>query len=158
MWVGEWRMSVRQSVQVQNAELHAAKMHAVTMHAALEAQMRSQGQATGLRCVRRVLAQMVRGEVGMRVEVWRTQMQDDARGREVARMQREVEARAAGGRRGVAMKQLRRVVVRMMKGEVAMRVAMWHTSTRDAAHNEQLGPKHRTYLWDKCWQVWSASC
>lgn len=34
--------------------------------------MRAQGQGVGLRQLRQIFARMVKGEVGLRVEIWRT--------------------------------------------------------------------------------------
>lgn len=42
------------------------------MKSALEAQMRAQGQGAGLRMLRQIVARMVKGELGLRMEVWRT--------------------------------------------------------------------------------------
>ena len=59
------------------------------MMAALEAQMRAQGQGAGVRQLRQIMYRMVKGEKGMRLEVWRTGMKDAHRVREVERLQRD---------------------------------------------------------------------
>merc|ERR1719161_1288785 len=98
---------------------HATAKQQQEMHAALEAQMRAQGQGAGLRMLRQIFARMVKGEVGMRVEIWRTTMKDEVRAAEMARMQRELEERAADASKGAALRQLKQIMVRIMKGEVA---------------------------------------
>merc|ERR1719450_2090521 len=104
------------------------------MQAALEAQMRGQGQSAGLRMLRQIFARMVKGEVGMRVEIWRTTMKDEVRAAEMARMQRELEERAADASKGAALRQLKQIMVRIMKGEVGMRVEIWRTAVKMDAY------------------------
>ena len=62
-----WRTAVKMDAYAKHAELAAA----------LEAQMRAQGQGAGLRMLKQCLARMMRGELGMRVEIWRTTMNRD---------------------------------------------------------------------------------
>merc|ERR1719181_1712753 len=112
-----WRSLMKMDAYAKHAELQAA----------LEAQMRSQGQGAGLRMLRQIFARMVKGEVGMRVEIWRTTMKDEVRAREMARLQRELEARAADASKGAALRQLKQIMVRIMKGEVAMRLEVWRS-------------------------------
>ncbi len=81
---------------------------------------------------------IVEGEVGLRVEIWRTAMKDDVRAVEMARLQRELEARAADASKGAGLRQLRQIMVRIMKGEVGMRVEIWRTAVKMDAH-----AKHR---------------
>ena len=87
MRVEIWRMGVKMDAY--------AKYEA--MQAVLEAQMKAQGQGAGLRQLRQIMMRMVKGEVGMRVEIWRTAMRDETRADQMARLQSELEARAADG-------------------------------------------------------------
>ena len=57
------------------------------MQAALEAQMKSQGQSAGLRQLRQIMARMLKGEVGLRMEIWHTAMQDETRAAELEALQ-----------------------------------------------------------------------
>merc|ERR1719454_951998 len=97
------------------------------MQAALEAQMKAQGQGAGLRQLRQIMIRMVKGEAGLRVEIWRTTMKDAVRAKEMDRMQKELEARAADASKGAALRQLKQIMVRIMKGEVAMRLEVWRS-------------------------------
>ena len=54
-------------------------------------------------------------------------MQDDRRAYEMARLQSELEARAADASKGAALRQLKQIMVRIMKGEVAMRLEVWRS-------------------------------
>merc|ERR1719201_2797893 len=108
------------------------------MQAALEAQMKPQGQGAGLRQLRQIMVRLVKGEVGLRVEIWRTAMKDEVRALEMARLQSELEARAADASKGAALRQLRQIMVRIMKGEVGMRVEIWRTAVKMDAY-----AKHR---------------
>ena len=80
-----WRTAVKMDAYAKHAELAAA----------LEAQMRAQGQGAGLRMLKQIMVRMVKGEAGLRVEIWRTAMKDAQRVAEMARLQSELEARAA---------------------------------------------------------------
>merc|ERR1719502_2453999 len=104
------------------------------MQAALEAQMKAQGQGAGLRQLRQIMVRMVKGEVGLRVEIWRTTMKDEVRAMEMARLQRDLEARAADASKGAGLRQLRQIMVRMMKGEVGMRVEIWRMGVKMDAY------------------------
>ena len=43
----------------------------------------------------------------------------------MARLQKDLEARAADASKGAALRQLKQIMVRIMKGEVAMRLEVW---------------------------------
>merc|ERR1719482_673476 len=104
------------------------------MQAALEAQMKAQGQGAGLRQLRQIMVRLVKGEVGLRVEIWRTAMKDEVRALEMARLQRDLEERAADASKGAGLRQLRQIMVRLMKGEVGMRVEIWRTGVKMDAY------------------------
>merc|ERR1719454_2146190 len=104
------------------------------MQAALEAQMKAQGQGAGLRQLRQIMIRMVKGEAGLRVEIWRTTMKDAVRAKEMARLQTELEARAADASKGAALRQLKQIMVRIMKGETAMRVEIWRSAMKMDAY------------------------
>ena len=74
------------------------------MQAALEKQMRAQGQHAGLRLLRQVMARLVKGEVGMRIEVWRMALKDQLRAAELAMLTRELQEKAMSTRQGVALR------------------------------------------------------
>merc|ERR1719305_293839 len=96
-----------------------------SMQAALEAQMRAQGQSAGLRQLRQIMIRMVKGEAGYRIEIWRTAMQDETRAAEMAELQRDLEARCDDLSKGAALRQLKQIMIRIMKGEAAMRLEVW---------------------------------
>jgi len=131
-----------------NAEADAARAKAdagressehAAMQAALEAQMRAQGQGAGLRMLKQIMVRMVKGEAAMRIEIWRTTMKDEVRLADMARMQRELEARAASASQGAALRQLKQIMIRIMKGEVAMRLEVWRTGMRTAMFSTKSG-------------------
>merc|ERR1719502_1954241 len=142
MRVEIWRTAVKMDAYAKHRELQAA----------LEAQMQAQGQGAGLRQLRQILARMVKGEMGMRVEIWRTAMKDEMRADQMARLQSELEARAADAAKGAALRQLRQIMVRMMKGEVGMRVEIWRTAVKMDAY-----AKHRELQADLMQQMRDAS-
>jgi len=105
-----------------------AMAHHGQMQAALEAQMQAQG--AGLRQLRQILARMVKGEVGMRVEIWRTAMKDDVRADEMARLRRDLEASLADTSAGAALRRLRQIFARNMRGELGLRLEVCSTLLR----------------------------
>merc|ERR1719305_1489057 len=113
-------------VEIWRIHAHASsRSKHLQMQAALEAQMQAQGQGAGLRQLRQIMVRLVKGEVGLRVEIWRTAMKDEVRATEMARLQSDLEARAADASKGAALRQLRQIMVRIMKGEAAMRLEVW---------------------------------
>ena len=57
----------------------------------------------------------------MRIEIWRTTMQDEVRLREILRLEQELEERATRQAEGAALRKLRRVMKHMIRGDLAMR-------------------------------------
>ena len=106
------------------------------MQAALEAQMRAQGQGAGLRLLRQIMVRMVKGEVAMRVVIWKTATQDVQRMAELKLLQWKLDGRTADGSKGVALRLLRQIMVRMVKGETAMRLEVWRQKVRMAVAAE----------------------
>ena len=62
-----------------------------SMQAALEAQMKAQGQSAGLRQLRQIMIRMVKGEAGLAIEVWRTAMKDESRLAELDALRADLE-------------------------------------------------------------------
>jgi len=108
----------------------AAHENYKAMQAALEAQMQGQGQSAGLRMLRQIMMRLMKGELGFRLEIWRTACKDAQRASDMASLQADLQAQAADATRGVALRQLRQIMVHIMKGEVAMRIEVWRTSAK----------------------------
>ena len=128
MRVEIWRGAVKMAAYAKHRELQAG----------LEMQMRAQGQGAGVRQMKLAMVRMVKGEVGMRVAIWHMWMKDGVRGKQMDRMRSELEARAANGRKGAALRQMKQIMVRMVKGEVGLRVEIWRGAVKMAAY-----AKHR---------------
>jgi len=80
------------------------------------------------------MKRLVKGELGMRVEIWHTAMQDEERARQLTRMQGELEWKAADASKGAGLRQLKQIMIRLAKGEKAMRVEIWRQSVKVAQH------------------------
>ena len=115
-----WRTDVRMAAYASHR----------SMQAALEGQMMAQGQEAGLRQLRQIMMRMMRGGTALRVEIWRTGMRDALRASELARLRGELESRMVDVEAGGAMRQLRQMLVRLSKGEMAMRVEVWRSQMR----------------------------
>ena len=70
---------------------------AAAMQAALEQKMADGRRGASLRQVKQIMVRMVKGEVGMRVDIWRTQLRMDTRARNAA-MVSKLEAQVAEGK------------------------------------------------------------
>ena len=91
---------------------------------------------------------MVNGEMGMRVMIWRTRMQDDTQASGMARIKSEIECQSVESRRVSAFKLLNHIMVRLIKEEIAMRLDVWRSLMRMDAHAKhfarQASRKRRT--------------
>ena len=124
MVVEVWRAATKVAAHERHGE----------MHVALEAQMHAHGQAAGVRQLRQIVVRMTRGELGLRVQVWRAVMADALRSNMVRQMQAVLEAKAGNAGKGAGMRQLKQIVVRMAKGAAGLRVEVWRTGARAAAY------------------------
>ena len=116
--IDEWKRSALIST------LDAEKAHELArLRKALEAQAADTSRGAGLRMLKQAMARLVRGELGLRLEVWRQEVSKH-------RMRQQ--------ERGTGLKAMQQIMVRLVKGEVAMRVVMWRTSTREASHADAL--------------------
>jgi len=57
---------------------------------------------------------------------------------QLAQLQRELEIRASDANKDASVSQLRLVIMRSMKGQMAMRLLVWHTLTKEACHETRL--------------------
>jgi len=140
MRVMVWRIDAR----------HAADRKHKALNALLEAQMKAQGQGAGLRILRHIMAWMMKGEVGMRLEIWCTGMKDEVRAQPMLLQQRELEARAADASRGAGLRQLRQTLLHMMQRMVSLRLSIWVEHVASWHRLEQLNA-----VWKEVeeWQV-----
>jgi hypothetical protein len=121
----------------RTAVMVAAHARHVEIQTALGAQIRQQGQAAGMGLLQQFVVRLVKGHTAMRLGIWRTGGQVAAQTQAAetqARLQTALEARvvAQGGAAGGVILKL--VVVRLVKGETALRLAAWRTGlqvTRD---------------------------
>ena len=68
------------------------------------------------------------------LEVWRARTNAMVRTAEIAHLQLELEAKAADDVRGTMLRRLRETFIRIMKGEVSMRVEVWRAAVKRAAY------------------------
>jgi hypothetical protein len=123
----------RQKMQVDVYVKHRA------METALEVQAQAQSQDFGHRQLRQILKRLVKGELGLRVEVWRTAMLDQGRAVKMASLQAECEQMIVDNDALNAMGLLKQIVKRLSKGEASMRLEVWRQQVKIEAY-----AKHRT--------------
>ena len=129
--------AMRLEVWRQHVKMAALKRHR-DLQATLEAQMRAQGQEAGLRALKQVMKRLAKGEAAMRIEIWRTKKQDEVRAEEMARLQRDLEAKAVDATRGAGLRQLKQIMTRHAKGEAGMRVEVWRMAVIMAGARRRL--------------------
>ena len=84
--------------------------------------------------LRQVIARKTRGDIGLRVEIWRMATQDHVRCVEIDYTRRALEAKAFDTRRGAAILLLRQCMSRLMRGEVGMRIEVWRSQLLKDVH------------------------
>ena len=92
--------------------------------------MRAQSHDSGLRLLRASIARLLRGVMGQCVEIWRTRMRDEEREAALEGQRAALEARAVEMSVGAGLRQLRQILVRLVKGEVGLRVEVWRMAVR----------------------------
>ena len=94
------------------------------MAAAMEAELKSKEQGAGLRMLKQTLAEMAKGELGLRVMLWRAgkdQSLRDAQDALTAAM--SIALRSGENKAGLQM--IKQVVADQIKGEKGMRLRIW---------------------------------
>lgn len=126
MRVEVWRTSTRE----------AARAQLLGLQMALESQMRAQTTEAGLRCLRQVLASQLRGALGLRIEVWRTAMQDWHRIEELVDLQLALEMQIRGQSVDAGLRLLRQIFARALSGSLGLRVEIWRCGVLDERRAE----------------------
>jgi len=137
------------------------KMEAYARHKrmqdALETQMRAQGQGAGLRMMRQTMARLMRGELGMRVEMWRTWMRDEKHAAFTTRATDELAAtlrlQMATRLQSSAIKVLRMAFMRRMRGIIGTTLMQMRSNQATGIMRQQrsamlktMRSHHRTHL------------
>lgn len=105
------------------------------MQRSMDATLATQGKAAALRSLHEILAALVRGELGLRLVVWRSNILEEMRQEEVSCMQRELELQMYETRAGMALRQMKQTLCRLARGEVEMRVSVWRDGMKDSSHS-----------------------
>jgi len=128
-----WKDATKATLEAERAE------RALALQAALEEQMRAQGPAQGLRILRQHMARQVRGEVGFRIEIWRTKKEDDKRaGLDSGELAERFEAQMRAQGQGRGLRLLRQIMARMVKGEKGYRLEIFRTRVKDVKRESDL--------------------
>eukprot|EP00656_Telonema_subtile_P034196 TRINITY_DN38316_c0_g1_i1.p1 TRINITY_DN38316_c0_g1~~TRINITY_DN38316_c0_g1_i1.p1 ORF type:complete len:639 (-),score=99.74 TRINITY_DN38316_c0_g1_i1:26-1942(-) len=118
MRLGMWRREVHR---------HVAQCSAVAVAEVLMQEADSK-KSRGVRGLQQVLARMLLGEMGMRVLVWKVAWQLKRRLLEEQALALRVQGIELGSQKAAAVRGLRQVLARMVKGEIGMRVAVWRAA------------------------------
>ena len=91
--------------------------------------MRAQGQGAGLRQLRQIMVRMVKGEVGMRLEIWRMAMSTEASAY-LEWQSKCVEMVFFAAGQQMALRWLSRMAARGVARQLGTSVRQWHASVR----------------------------
>jgi len=97
-----------------------------SMKAALEAEMKAKGQTGAIRQLQLCFARIMRGELAVTVQCIRMNMAEDIRRRELQAMTAAGDAQM----KSAAFRELRAIMVRLAKGETAMRLEIWRSNKK----------------------------
>ena len=125
----------------------------------LESRLVDAQRGVAIRQLRRICVRLIGGDITMRLEVWRASYMLDSNALRLnidashrfAAFQRQ-QAWAAYGCRDTATRQLRQAIVRIMRGDVALYLAVWRTAARIDVHARDEAMQHgkggmRTAAW-----------
>ena len=152
----EKRTAEQEALQAQHGaameEVRARHEEAMEAKAARIRQLSTAAAQSHLRLVlnRMALARLAKGEVGMRVEVWRSGVQLDAQAAQLGGLQREPEAGAVLMREALALGSVRALrgaaLRRIIQGQAAMAMrelerglGVWRTSVAGETREGQMG-------------------
>jgi len=91
----------------------------------VERQMTESRQNTACNILKQVVARLVHGEIGMRLEVWKHETMLAQHEREKADLARMLELKLTEEKAQTAVQLLSQIMIRLVKGETAMRLAVW---------------------------------
>jgi len=129
---GEQAVMISQWRQGTEAALHAEKVSRVERELKFLNSESAKGQ--GLKMMAQIMTRAVKGELGMRILIWRTTMSEWKRLDALSAMRRELDSKAAHASRGAGIRQLKQVMIRLAKGEIAMRIEIWKTQLKMDAY------------------------
>ena len=91
--------------------------------------------------LRQIMAHMVKGELGLRLEIWRQLLRIDKDMRnasQFAAMQASLASQMRAQRQDAGLHMLRQVLARIAKGKMALRVEVWRTGCAYHRHSQEL--------------------
>lgn len=110
---------------------HAADVTRVQHELELRSSEKSKGQ--GLKSMARIVTRITKGELGMRILLWRTAGLDQKRRDALTALHQDLQAKAASSSKGAGLRQLKQVMIRLAKGEASMRLEIWRNEVIMAA-------------------------
>ena len=95
-------------------------------------------KTVALRQLKQIMTRMVKGETAARLGLWRDAQHQSTAAEELRRWDHACtvrgEERVESVSKKAAIRQLRQILTRMVRGEVAMRVAIWRAALREARY------------------------
>ena len=141
MRVDVWRQQMKSDTHGKDlAERRALQ----TGMEALEAVAKAQGWSIGLNRMKHIMARIVKGDLGMRIQIWSSAVAsflgaqlDWASEQEAVALQQTLEARAADTGRAVGVRLMQQIMGRIMTGELGMRLEVWRQMIRADGRGKQ---------------------
>jgi len=137
-----------------------AKEELTEMQVALETQMHAQSHGAGLRALRQVMKRLVKGEVGMRVEIWYNAMEDERREAELRKhraIQMSLHCHIRSQSQDSGLRILQQALKQVLHGELGLRIEIWYNGREDAVREIRMeavanGVRAKQYSWGM-WQL-----
>jgi len=113
-------------VETWHQRVRMAQQEALTeLNRRVEGQLGATRREGGLRLLIRCWQSLTRGEIGMRLSMWKMEWQDERRETCLHRLQSSLTAKASDQSKGCGVRQMALCLVRMAKGESAVRIKRW---------------------------------
>ena len=131
-------MELRLQLKSQKTELESrVKSAVVQQQLRFREEFASRDRVQALQQLRQIMLRLVKGESAMRVDIWRTEVKEKARALQLAQVQRDLASQLADVSKGAGLRLLKQIMIRLAKGETAMRVEVWRQQVEMASHSWQ---------------------
>lgn len=101
---------------------------------ALQEQLKMRTQSTGIKMLSHTLAYIVKGELGLRISVWRGEQQSEEASREAFEREAAMKESLLAMSHSTGFKMLKQVVAFELKGELGMRLSVWRSSLAEEVY------------------------
>jgi len=114
----------------------ACKEASVAMRRSLVQRAADDRKGAAMRRLKQIMIRIAKGDGSFRVAIWRDNGKRAERAA-AAKLQREITKRAEADSRAAGMRNLGQIIIRRVKGEAGMRIAVWRTTAQLEATDQR---------------------